>query len=69
MQKGSFTIEASVYVSMIMLIISITVRSGISFYQESVNREEYAGLKQINMVSEFYIYKMIEEIGEEWVND
>ena len=69
MQKGSFTIEASVYVSMIMMIMMITIRSGIAFYQESVNREEYGGLKRINVVSEFYIYKMIEEIGEEWEDD
>lgn len=64
-QKGSYTIEAAVYVPMIMFLILVTIRGGISFYRESKNREVYEGLITMDAVSEFYTYQMIQDMGEE----
>ena len=69
MQKGSYTIEASVYVPMIMFLMLIIIRGGISFYKESKNREVYEGLMTIDAVSEFYTYQMISSVGGEKSND
>lgn len=69
MQKGSFTIEASIYVPMILWILLLTMQSAISFYQQSVHREVYAGLEDMQVISEFYTYQIIKEIGEVWVDD
>ena len=69
MQKGSFTIEASIYVPMILWLLLLTMQSAISFYQQSVHREVYAGLEDMQVISEFYTYQIIKEIGEVWVDD
>lgn len=69
MQKGSYTIEAAVYVPMMMFLVLVTLRGGISFYQESRDREIYQGLIKMDVVSEFYTYQMIKEVGEEWTDD
>lgn len=69
MQKGSFTIEAAVYVPMMMFLVLITLRGGIAFFQESMNRDVYQGLTTMDAVSEFYTYQMIKEVGEEWIDD
>ena len=69
MQKGSFTIEASIYVPMILLLLLFTLRSAVSFYQESMHREIYVSLKERNVIQEFYTYQIIDEIGEMWTDD
>ena len=69
MQKGSFTIEASIYVPMLLWLLLLTMQSAISFYQQSVHREVYAGLEDMQVISEFYTYQIIKEIGEVWVDD
>lgn len=69
MQKGSFTVEAAVYVPMMMFLVLITLRGGIAFFQESVNKDVYQGLTAMDTVSEFYTYQMIKEVGEEWIDD
>lgn len=67
MQKGSYTIEAAVYIPMMMFLILITLRGGISFYQES--KETAIEIGNIDIVKEFYTYQMIKEAGEEWMDD
>ena len=69
MQKGSFTIEASIYVPMILWLLLLTMQSAISFYQQSVEREVYVGLEDMQVISEFYTYQIIKEIGEVWMDD
>ena len=68
-QRGSYTIEAAVYVPMIMFLILVTIRGSISFYKESKNKEVYEALVEIDTVSEFYTYQMIKNIGEESADD
>ena len=67
--KGSYTIEASVYVPMMMFLVLIALRGGIAFYQQSIAHERYEGLDKIDVVQEFYTYQMIEEVGKEWIDD
>lgn len=67
MQKGSYTIEAAVYVPMIMFCIMFTLRAGISFYQESQMTEQTT--ECIEIIEEFYTYQMIKEVGEERIDD
>ena len=69
MQKGSFTIEASIYIPMILMFLLFTLRSAVSFYQESVHREVYDGLENMQVITEFYTYQIISEIGEIWTDD
>ncbi len=68
-QKGSITIEATMYIPMAMFLVLITIRGGIDFYQQSVQREVYSGITTMDVVSEFYTYQMIKEVGEEWTDD
>lgn len=68
-QSGSYTIEAAVYVPMMIFLILITLRSGISFYEESKNQKIYEGIQKMDTISEFYRYQMIKETGEEWGDD
>ena len=67
--RGSFTIEAAIWVPFMMFLIMGTIQIGIMFFQESVKRESYSGLMQLDIVQEFYNYQILGEIGEELVND
>jgi len=42
---------------------------GISFFQDSMNRENSSKLQQLDIVSEFYNYQILKEVGEEIRND
>jgi len=69
LERGSYTIEASIYVPMMLLMILVVLQGGIRFYQESRNHSIYEELEEMNTVQEFYIYQMIGEIGEDWIDD
>lgn len=69
MQKGSFTIEAAIYVPMMLFLILVTLRGGISFYKESKEMQIDEGFTTLDIVSEFYTYQMLKEIGGEKTND
>ena len=69
MHKGNFTIEASVYVSLTMFIMVAALSMGIDFYQESRKREESVSLMELDIVQEFYTYRVLGEIGEEVLGD
>lgn len=68
-QKGSFTVEAAIWVPIMIFLIMNVIQLGIHFFQESRNRESYAGLMQLDIVQEFYNYQILEEIGEEIFDD
>lgn len=69
MIKGSYTIEASVYVPMMIFLILIVLRGGIKFYQDIKTLEVYEGLTTMDAVEEFYTYQVLEEIGEDGTDD
>lgn len=68
-QRGSFTVEAAIWVPIMVFMVMGTVQIGITFFQESVKRESYSDLVLLDIVQEFYNYQIIGEIGEELLDD
>lgn len=69
MQKGSFTVEASILMPFIMLLMVNVLQIGIVFYQESVNRTINEKLANMNAVSTFYQLQILKEVEEEISKD
>lgn len=69
MQKGSYTIEASIWISSILFMMMGVLELGIDFYQRSKEREPSAYLQELDIVEEFYNYQVLKEVGEEWLDD
>lgn len=69
MQKGSFTVEASILMPFIMLLMVNVLQIGIVFYQESVNRTINEKLTNMNAVSTFYQLQILKEVEEEISKD
>lgn len=68
-KKGSFTIEASILIPFILFLMMTILEMGISFYQNSVNRQIYAGLEELDAVAAFYKLQVIKEAGEKLLED
>jgi hypothetical protein len=64
MQKGSFTIEAIIWISLILCIMVGVLQEGISFYGECVKEEISEDVKEWDAVSKFYQLWIIKEVGE-----
>lgn len=67
--SGSYTIEAAVYIPMIMFMLFLTIEIAIDNWQESKNREVSKVLQEIDVVSEFYGYQIVDEIRKEIQDD
>ena len=68
-QKGSYTIEAVIYIPMIVFMLYQSVGIAIDFWQQSRTREVYEGLQTLDIVKEFYGYQILNEIGKEIEDD
>lgn len=68
-QKGSFTVEAAIWVPIMVFLIMGVIRIGIYFFEKCMTRESYAGLRQLDIVQEFYNYQILEELKEEIQDD
>ena len=68
-QKAGYTIEAAIYIPIILCLLFQTLGIAIEFWQNSRSREVYRGLQNINAVKEFYTYQILDEIGEEIKDD
>lgn len=68
-QRGSFTVEAVIWIPIMVFLIIGTMQLGIRFFQDSLNRESYQRLQEPDIVQEFYNYQILGEIGEEIIND
>lgn len=69
MHKGNFTIEASIYVPLILFVVIEVLSMGIVFFQESCHRELEKEIIELDILKEFYNYQIFEEIGSEVLND
>ncbi|MGN1155630.1 MAG: TadE/TadG family type IV pilus assembly protein [Agathobacter sp.] len=69
MHRGSFTVEASIYIPLFLFLIMNVLSLGIVFFQESRTREENTAIQELDIVQEFYNYQILGEIGEEIWND
>ena len=67
--KGSYTIEAAIYIPIILCIIFQSINLSIDFWQQSKSREVYEGLQNLDTTKEFYTYQILEEVGEEIKDD
>lgn len=67
--KGSYTIEAAIYIPIILFIMCQTLQIAIDFWQESREREVNKVLQELDIVREFYSYQVLDEIGKEIIND
>ena len=65
MHKGSFTIEASIYIPMILFLIANVLSIGIHFFQEAKERRENPEIESLDIVKEFYNYQILDDIKEE----
>lgn len=64
MQKGSFTIEALIWIPLILCIMIGILHEGISFYEECVQEEISQDIREWDAVSKFYQVWTMKEIGE-----
>jgi hypothetical protein len=68
-QKGSYTIEAAVWVSLLLMMIAMALKSEIFIFTEIVNQGQNEKLQKIDIVQEFYNYQILEEIIQEVTDD
>lgn len=68
-QKGSYTIEAAIYIPIIICMLFQSIGIAIDFWQQSRNREVCEELQTLDIVKEFYGYQILDEIGKEILND
>ena len=68
-QKASFTIEAAIYVPVILFVLFQSVDMGIQFFEWSKTREINLRLQEMQVVEEFYDYQILGEMWEEMKDD
>ena len=68
-QKGSYTIEAAIYIPIIICMLFQSIGMAIDFWQQSKNREVCEELQNLDIVKEFYGYQILDEIGKEILDD
>lgn len=67
--KGSYTIEAALYIPMILFLMYQSVGFAVDYWKESRTREVSECLQELDIVKEFYGYQIIEEVGKELLDD
>ncbi len=67
--KAGFTVEAAIWIPIMVFLVMGTMKLGIDFFQTSKSRQIYDGLTELDIVQEFYEYQILGEIGEEILDD
>ena len=67
--KGSYTIEAAIYIPIILGLLFFSLHMGIEYWKKSKEREVSAVLRELDIVQEFYGYQIMGEIGKELFDD
>ena len=67
--KGSYTIEAAIYIPLILFLLGQSLDLAIDFWQKSREREICDKLQRMDIVSEFYGYHIMDETREEILDD
>ncbi len=67
--KGSYTLEAAIYIPMIIFLLFQSIQMGIDYWMNSREREINEVLRDLDVVQEFYGYQILEEIGKELEDD
>ena len=67
--KGSYTIEAAIYIPMILFLLYQSLGIAIDKWQNSRLREAAQTRVEMDIIGEFYGYQILDEIGKEIGND
>lgn len=62
--KGSFTVEATIIIPIILFLMISVLKQGITFYKETIERESPDYITNWDAVSTFYDVWVLKEIGE-----
>lgn len=65
-QKGSFTIEAIIWISCMLFLMLGILQEGIGFYRESAEKNFSEDIENWDGVSRFYEVWMLKELGENY---
>lgn len=68
-QKGSFTIEAIIWIPLMLCLMLYAMETGISFYKESIRSENVQELESWDGVSRFYEIWAWKELEEGMENE
>lgn len=69
LQKASYSIEAAIYVPIVLFVLFNSISIGINFWQQSMSRSINEHLKDLDVVKEFYMYQIADEVVGDVVND
>lgn len=67
--KGSYTIEAAVWIPLFLLVVYLALGTGIKLYREVADSALSDKTESLNIVQEFYNYQVLEEVIKEVEND
>ena len=62
MRKGVYTIEAAVWVSMLLMLFMVAIQGGLDLYSEIVQEEVSESLQEFWAVNSFYLRNGIEGV-------
>lgn len=65
MQKGSFTVEAVIWIPLMLFMMMSVLQQGIQLYKESVQKEISKEVSDWDGVARFYEAWILKELGEE----
>lgn len=68
-QKGSSTIEAAIWIPVLLSVFLLSLKTGLSIYSEIVHTGYSNQVKQMDMIQEFYNYQVLGEIIQEETDD
>ena len=68
-RKASYTIEAAIYIPIILFMMANALKIGLNFFQESRQYEVNKKLEEFSAVEEFYYYHILDEVGREIADD
>ena len=69
LHRGSFTIEAVIWIPLILGMMLSVLQQGIYFYKESVYREVSQENRDWDVVARFYEAQAIKETVEGWKDE
>lgn len=67
--RASYTIEAAIYIPMVLFVLFHSIEIGIEFWQESKARNISSYLQEVDIVQEFYTYQIMDEGMREIIDD
>lgn len=68
-QKASYSIEAAIYTPVVLFVLFHSLSIGIDFWQESRLRNINEQLKGLDIVQEFYMYQVTDEVVGEIMDE